>query len=86
MSKEFPTREEDGELIKKSFSSTKFSCIRCGLQNIEINEIQPYPSKGREAALSVTALLFCRRCNHRFYVKILDQGARNTDVYFNNTL
>jgi hypothetical protein len=52
MSKEFPTRDEDGELIKKSFSSIKFSCIRCGLQYIEINEIQPYPSKGREAALS----------------------------------
>ena len=84
-SKEFPTREEDVER-KKSFSSIKFSCIRCGLKKIEINEIQSYPTKGTETALYVTALLFCKRCNHRFYVKILDQGARNIDIYFDNTL
>jgi len=85
MTKEFTTREEHRERIKKSFSSIKFSCIRCGLQKIEMNEIQSYPNKGTEIAY-VTALLFCRRCKHRFHVKILDQGARNTDVYFNNTL
>ena len=86
MSKEFQAGDENGERIKKSFSSNKFSCIRCGLQGIEISEIQHYPSKRTEAALCVTALLFCRRCNHRFYVKILDQGTRNTDIYFDNTL
>jgi transcription elongation factor Elf1 len=86
MSKTLPTREEYKEKIQKRFSSTKFSCIRCGLQNIEINEIEPYPTQVAETALYVTALLFCRRCNHRFHVKILDQGTRNTNLYFDSTL
>jgi len=85
MTKEFTTREEHGKKIKKSFSSIKCSGIRCGLQKIATVQIQSYPNKGTEIA-DVTALLFCRRCKHRFHVKILDQGARNTDVYFNNTL
>ena len=84
MSKRLPTREEYKEKIEKRFSSTKFSCIRCGLQNIEINEIEPYPTKVTETALYVTALLFCRGCNHRFHVKILDQGTRNTNLYFDS--
>ncbi|HKX20520.1 MAG TPA: hypothetical protein VJM74_02490 [Nitrososphaeraceae archaeon] len=86
MSKRLPTREEYKEKIEKRFSSTKFSCIRCGLQNIEINEIEPYPTKVTETVLYVTALLFCRRCNHRFHVRILDQGTRNTNLYFDSTL
>jgi transcription elongation factor Elf1 len=86
MSKRLPTREEYKEKIEKRFSSTKFSCIRCGVQNMEINEIQPYPTNGTETALYVTALFLCRRCNHRFHVKILDQGTRNTDLYFDSTL
>jgi len=86
MSEEFPNREEDEEQIKNSFSSIKFSCIRCGLRDIEINEIQPNHKKEAETAFYVTALLYCRRCNHRFHVKILDQGLRNTNVYFNNKL
>lgn len=88
MRKEFQTRtrEEDEERMKESFSSIKFSCIKCGLQNIDISEIQSYPNKGTETARYVTALLFCRSCNHRFHVKILDQGARNTNTYFDNAL
>jgi transcription elongation factor Elf1 len=86
MNKTLPTREEYKEKIEKRFSSTKFSCIRCGVQNIEINEIQSYPTKGTEIALYVSALLLCRTCNHRFHVKILDQGTRNTDLYFDSTL
>jgi hypothetical protein len=86
MSEDSRIRKEDEERIKNSFSSIKVSCIRCGLQNIEINEIQPFPNRGTKTAFYVTALLYCRRCNHRFHVKILDQGPRNTNVYFNNTL
>ena len=86
MNREFPTREKNEERIEKSLNSTKFSCIRCGLQNIEINKVQTYWTKGTKSALYVIALLFCKRCNHRFHVKILDQGDRNTDLYFNNTL
>ena len=86
MSKEFQTRKEDDERIKKIFSSLKFYCIKCGLQNIEISGIQLFPNKGMETALYVTALLFCSRCNHRFHVKILDQGVRNTNIYFDNAL
>ena len=66
MTKEFTTREEHGKKIKKSFSSIKFSCIKCGLQKIEMDEIQSYPNKGTEIAY-VTALLFCRRCKHRYH-------------------
>jgi len=86
MSEEFPIREEDEERIKNSFSSIKFSCIRCGLRDIEINEIELYHKEETESAFYVTALLYCRRCNHRFHMKILDQGLRNTNVYFNNKL
>jgi transcription elongation factor Elf1 len=86
MSKEFQTRAENEESIKKIFSSVKFSCIKCGLQDLEISEIQPFPNKGTETALYVTALLFCSRCKHRFHVKILDQGVRNTNIYFDNAL
>jgi len=86
MNKRLPTREEFKEKIEKRFSSTKFSCMRCGVQNIEINEIQPYSTEGTQTALYVTALLLCTRCIHIFHVKILDQGIQNTDLYFDSTL
>jgi hypothetical protein len=100
MSEEFPIREEDWERIINDFKSIKFPCIRCGLQDIEINEIQPYadgidfhgvgqaanPKNERQTIFYVTGLLSCTRCKHRFYIKILDQGNRNTNVYFDNTL
>ena len=100
MSEEFPIREEDKERIKDDFRSIKFHCIICGLKDIEINEIEPHagrinfrgvrdsanPKKDIKTTFYVTGLLFCRRCNHRFHVKILDQGTRNTNVYFDNML
>jgi len=100
MSEEFPIREEDEERIKNDFRSIKFPCIRCGLNDIEINEIEPHagrinfravrdsanPKKDIKTTFYVTGLLYCRRCNHRFHVKILDQGPRNTNLYFNNAL
>jgi hypothetical protein len=100
MSEEFPIREEDGERIINDFRSIKFRCIRCGLRDIEISEIQPRcdginfhgigqpanPKNDIEMTFYVTGLLFCKRCNHRFHVKILDQGTRNTNIYFDNML
>jgi DNA-directed RNA polymerase subunit RPC12/RpoP len=92
-----------GDKVRKNendFRLMKFRCIRCGFQDIEINEIEPHadginfrsvgqpakPKKDIETTFYVTGLLFCRRCNHRFHVKILDQGPRNTNLYFNNML
>jgi hypothetical protein len=42
MKEEFLIREDDKERIVNDFRSIKFPCIRCGLQDIGINEIQPY--------------------------------------------
>ena len=100
MNKEFQIREEDKERIIDDFRSIKFRCIRCGLQNIQVIGAEPCadginvhgshesadPKKDIEMTFYITGLLFCKRCNHRFHVKILDQGTRNTDVYFDNML
>jgi DNA-directed RNA polymerase subunit RPC12/RpoP len=100
MKEEFPIREKDEQRIKNDFRLMKFRCIRCGFKDIEINEIEPHadginfrgvgrPANSKddiETTFYVTGLLFCRRCNHRFHVKILDQGPRNTNIYFNNML
>jgi len=100
MKEEFPIRGENKERIVNDFTLIKFRCIRCGSKNIQIDEIQPYadginfhgrgqtanPENEIELTFYVTALLFCKRCNHRFHMKILDQGTRNTNVYFDNML
>jgi len=100
MNEEFQIREDDKERIINDFKSIKFRCIRCGLRNIEVIGAEPYadginlhgrhesadPKKDIEMTFYVTGLLFCKRCNHRFYAKILDQGTRNTNIYFDNTL
>jgi hypothetical protein len=44
------------------------------------------PTRDIELTFDVANILFCRKCNHRFHVKILDQGIKNTNVYFDNTL
>ena len=96
----FPIKENNKARIIKDFKSIKFACIRCGSLDIEttavepyddgINVHSPYDSSKRdgdnEMTFYVTSLLFCMTCKHRFYVKILDQGIRNTDVYFDNML
>ena len=46
----------------------------------------PRPTKDIGSTFYVVGILFCRKCNHRFHVKILDQGIRNTNVYFDNGL
>ena len=96
----FPIKENDKERIINDFKTTKFACIRCGSRDIETITTKPYAdginihgrnehtnhNKEIELTFYVTALLFCGNWKHRFHVKILDQGIRNTDEYFDNTL
>ena len=98
MRKEYPVKEKDYTRIKKDFRSIRFPCIRCGSKDIEIvGDPQadglivrgihaPSPIKDIELTFYVAGILFCRKCNHRFHVKILDQGINNTNVYFDNRL
>jgi len=97
---EFPIRENDTERIINDFKSIRFPCIRCGLKGTEIIGVEVHVDKVKiqglrhsnnsdreiKMILYVTGLLFCKRCNHRFHMKILDQGTRNTNVYFDNML
>ena len=99
MREEYPIKEKDYERIMKDFRSIRFPCIRCGSKDIEIVVADPQadkinirgihpprPIKDIESTFYVAGILFCRKCNHRFHVKILDQGIRNTNVYFDNGL
>jgi transcription elongation factor Elf1 len=96
----FPIEENDYDRIIGDFKEIKFACIRCGSRDMEITGVEPYADginahsrpessdHGNDIELTfyITGILFCRNCKHRFYLKILDQGIRNTDVYFDNTL
>lgn len=99
MNEKSPINENNFERINKDFRSIKFACVSCGSREIEIISVEPHvngkvqglhesssPDNDIELTFYVTGLLFCINCKHRFYVKILDQGIRNTDVYFDNTL
>jgi len=102
MEKENSIKEEDYERIIDDFRSIRFPCIRCGSKNIEVIEADSHadginvhginshsPTRATrdiELTFYVAGILFCRKCNHRFHVKILDQGIRNTNVYFDNGL
>jgi transcription elongation factor Elf1 len=99
MREEYPVKEKDFTRIKRDFRSIRFPCIRCGSKDIEIVAADPQnddiivrgirppsPTKHIELTFYVAGILFCRKCNHRFHVKILDQGISNTNVYFDNRL
>lgn len=99
MRKEYSVKEKDYKRIINDFKSTRFSCIRCGSKNLEIldadshlEEIKDHdnpptsPNKDIELTFYVAGILSCRKCNHRFHVKIMDQGIRNTNLYFDNSL
>lgn len=99
MRKEYSVKEKDYKRIINDFKSTRFSCIRCGSKNLEIIDADSHlegikdhdnpstsPIKDIELTFYVAGILFCRKCNHRFHVKILDQGISNTNVYFDNRL
>ena len=99
MREEYPVKEKDYTRIKKDFRSIRFPCIRCGSKDIEIVGTDPHadgitvrgihppnPIKDIELTFYVAGILSCGKCNHRFHVKILDQGIRNTNLYFDNSL
>lgn len=99
MNDKFLIKENNKERIIKDFKLTRFACIRCGSRDMEITAVEPYADginvhghnepSNRDNDIEftrVTGLLLCGKCKHRFYVKILDQGISNTDVYFDNTL
>ncbi|HVE37103.1 MAG TPA: hypothetical protein VNA18_02815 [Nitrososphaeraceae archaeon] len=99
MRKEYSVKEKDYNRIISDFKSTRFSCIRCGSKNLEILDADSHlegikdhdnpptsPTKNIELTFYVAGILSCRKCNHRFHVKILDQGIRNTNLYFDNSL
>ncbi|HEX7817974.1 MAG TPA: hypothetical protein VF419_01220 [Nitrososphaeraceae archaeon] len=99
MNDKFSIKENNKERIIKDFKLTRFACIICGSRDLEITAVEPYadgikvhshnePSNHYNDIefTRLTGLLLCGKCNHRFYVKILDQGISNTDVYFDNTL
>jgi len=97
--KEYSVEETDYKRIINDFKSTRFSCIRCGSKNLEIIDADSHlegikdhggpptnPTKDIGLTFYVSGILSCRKCNHRFHVKILDQGVRNTNLYFDNSL
>lgn len=98
MRKESPVKQKKYERIIRDFKSTKFSCIRCGSKKIKLIDADSHldgikngvpltsPIKDIEMTFYVSGILFCMKCNHRFHVKILDQGIRNTNLYFDNSL
>lgn len=99
MRKEYSVKEKDYNRIINDFKSTRFSCIRCGSKNLEILNADSHlegitdhdspptnPTKDIGLTFYVAGILSCRKCNHRFHVKIWDQGIRNTNLYFDNSL
>ena len=98
LTKKVSIKENDIDRIICNFKKTKFTCIRCGSTDIEITGVKPYSGGinkhgiyrfqtiGDDETFYITSLLDCRNCKHRFYMNMLDQGIRNTDVYFDNTL
>ena len=98
MNDKSPIKENNKERIIKD-KLARFACIICGSRDIEITAVEPYADgikvhghnepSDRDNDIEftrVTGLLLCGKCKHRFYVKILDQGISNTDIYFDNTL
>jgi transcription elongation factor Elf1 len=99
MKKVYSVKETDYKRIINDFKSTRFSCIKCGSKNLEIINADSHlegikdhggspnsPNKDIGLTLYVAGILSCRKCNHRFHVKISDQGIRNTNLYFDNSL
>ena len=99
MGKEYSIKEKDYNRIINDFKSTKFSCIRCGSKNLDILNADSHlegikdhdsppsnPTKDIGLTFYVAGILSCRKCNNRFHVIIWDQGIRNTNLYFDNSL
>lgn len=93
------TKITDKNRTVNNFRSCRFSCVRCSSKNIEVMNVDTnqreivdhdisssIPINNSDVPFYVAAILYCRECRHRFYVKILDQGIINTNVYFDNSL
>ena len=99
MRKEYSVKWKEYERIISDFRSIGFYCIRCGSKKIKVIDVDSNPdgnknyrsrsnksAKKTELHFYLAGILHCRKCNHRFYVKILDQGTRNTNLYIDNCL
>jgi transposase-like protein len=87
---EYPVKEINEEITKKRFTQTKFYCLRCGAFDIIkkdnmkfFAERKNYHSRAQyeyandvETTFFVTSSLYCTRCKHTYFVKILDEGIK----------
>jgi hypothetical protein len=90
MTAESPVRVIDEESTKKRFKKTNFYCLRCGTPDVVIKDNIKYFAernnhrpRSKSASLNdvettffVTASLYCIRCKHTYFVKILDEGIK----------
>jgi len=87
---EYPVKAIDEETTKKHFKQTNFYCLRCGAPDVvkkdnikffaERNNHRPRSKSASlndvETTFFVTASLYCIRCKHTYFVKILDEGIK----------
>jgi transposase-like protein len=90
MTAESPIRVIDEESTKKRFKKNNFYCLRCGAANVvkkdnikffaERNNHRPRSKSASvndvETTFFVTASIYCVRCKHTYFVKILDEGIK----------
>jgi transposase-like protein len=90
MTAESPVKVIDVETTKKRFKKTNFYCLRCGTADIvkkdnikffaERNNHRPRIKSASlndvETTFFVTASLYCARCKHTYFLKILDEGIK----------
>ena len=90
MIEEYPVKDIKEEIVNKHFKQTNFYCLRCGSPDIvKKNNIKFFAQRknfhprGRsvsnndvETTFFVTASLYCVRCKHTYFVKILDEGIK----------
>jgi transposase-like protein len=90
MTAESPVKVIDEETTKKRFKKTNFYCLRCGTSDIvkkdnikffaERNSHRPRIKSAFlndvETTFFVTASLYCARCKHTYFLKILDEGIK----------
>jgi hypothetical protein len=87
---EYPVKAISEEITKKRFTQTNFYCLRCGEYDIvkkdnikffahrkNYHPRRQSPSANDvETTFFVTASLYCVRCKHTYFVKILDEGIK----------
>ncbi len=90
MTAESPVNVIDEETTKKRFKKTNFYCLRCGTPDIvKKDNIKFFPERKNfhprskspplndvEITFFVTASLYCVRCKHTYFLKILDEGIK----------